>query len=959
MVTAPVQAVFPTPVVWGIRRTEAGAGVTAVVAERHELPIVHLRWVIPGGRMLAWNGTAHRWPEGTLNFAADVARMGTRTHPGTKFAAALADLGASLDVHALGDAVVVEGSVLSHQFDRMLPLLRELLLEPAFDKADIETVRKRVQSDLQAEAGDPEAVSARLALRLAFGFGHPYAADAPTADSLLRIQRKALTEAWAAATRLGGSTLVAVGDVHPAALAQAVERTFGAAIETLPTQPTVALATPATLDTCHVVHVASATQAALHQFVPGPPRRTRQWPALIVANQIVGGSASSRLFTELRERRGYTYGIYSGFDARRTAGRWSLQGSVRNAVLGDALLAIDDQLLAARRERPTDREMQDARRFLAGQFALALADGDQLVDYLAAIPLYGLPADEFAHYAQALQAVTADDALEAVVKTVPAAGRVTVIAGDWEATRPGLDAACRQIVEHDAVGNVVRVVLGRDDDMGDAGRAAAFAAWQRGPAGLVATARYSADADRSALFRADVLALYARGADADKVLAMGRAAADWKQALAPALAVRLLRHLADADKAVQKRAHALLLAMANHTVAGKWADVDQEAGRALRVAVANWAFGDVDAGKTPDQVLALADARLDPGDLALLGDACGEVLEHWLANDVRRHEAVQALLRDKTPANLGALVRGYRRLFAYGVAPVDRDLEALGQVQGIDALALLLDVHSNVQGSDLPHAVTRTAGLMATARALTDRLAKEKAQGGSGGTELAARFDRVESHLENLLAMRNADDRWWAAGLLARYRAVSGLRRVLAGLRDDANYREPRWRTVDPKRMAALFARDDIAPLGHDAEPALLAALSAPKPIGKVVAVLGLRAIHSDGGLNALRTSTDDTEVSTYLELPAPFTVRDLCLASVDVMRMWRDIDKQVSAGTMSVESAAIYRDVSYFIVELADKRLREEVHRQVLQRTQAVPAAADSTPATAPPTGSNPGHPR
>ncbi len=951
MVTAPVQARFPTPTVVGIRKTEAGAGLTAVVAERHELPIVHLRWVIPGGRMLAWHGTTSRWPEGTLNYAAAVARMGTKSHPGTQFAAALADLGASLDVHALGDAVVVEGSVLSHQLERLLPLARELLTEPMFDKADIESVRKKLQADLQAEAGDPEAISARLALRLAFGFGHPYAADAPTAESLPKIQRKLLIEAWTAATRLGGSTLVAVGDVQPNALAQAVEREFGSAIEVLPHAPTVALAQPATIDTCHVVTVAGATQAAMHQVVPGPPRRTRQWPALIVANQILGGSASSRLFTELRERRGYTYGIYSGFDARRTAGRWSVQGNVRNAVLGDALLAIDDQLLAARRERPTERELQDARRYLAGQFALALADGDQLAEYLAAVPLYGLPPDEFVNYAEALQSVSADDVLEAVVKAVPAAGRVTVVAGDWQAARPGLDAACRHIVEHDPSGKVVRVVLGSDDAMGNGGRINAFIAWQKSPAGLVAAARYVAEAERSAIFRADILSMLARGPHADKVLAMGRAAPDWKAALAPALAVRLLSHLAEPNPTVQKLAHALLLTMANHSAAGKLTDAETEAARALRMAVANWAFADVDGGKTPDQVLALADARLDPGDLALLGDACGEPLEHWLANDVRRHEAVDALLRNKTPANLRALVRGYRRLFAFGVAPVDKDLDALGQVQDSDSLALLLDVHANAQASDLPHAVTRAAGLMATSRGLTDKLAKQRAADAEG-TELAARFDRVESHFENLLAMRNADDRWWAAGLLTRYRGVSGLRRVLAGLRDDGNYRTPRWRTVDPKRMVALLARDDIAPLGHDAEPALLAALSAPRSIGKVVAVIGLKAINSDGGLNALRTSTDETEVSSFLELPAPFTVRDLCLASVDVMRMLRDIDKQAAAGKMSSESAAIYREVAYFVTELTDKRLREEVHRQVLARTQATPMPADATPAGTPPLG-------
>ena len=955
-VSGQVQAHFPNPTLVPIRKTAAGAGVTAVVVERHELPLVHLRWVIPGGRMLAWTGTANRWPTGTLNFAQDVAMMGTKAHPGTAFAAAVADLGASLSAHALGDAVVVEAQVLSHQFTKLMPLLRELVLEPAFDKADIETTRRKLAAQLQAEAGDPEAISARLALDLAFSPNHPYAADTPTAQSLPLIQRKQLLEAWTAATRLGGSTVAVVGDIEPAALAQAIEREFGAAIETIPWVPTVVLPQPATIDTCHVVAVDGAVQIAMHQVVPGPPRRTKQWPALIVANQILGGSASSRLFNELREKRGYTYGIYSGFDARRTAGRWSLQGNVRNAVLGDALTAIDDVLQGARRQGPTDRELDEAKRYLSGQFALALASGDSLVEYLAAVPLYGLAADEFLNYNQALQAVSADQVLEATLASIPAVGRVTVLVGDYASTRPGLDAACRQIIEHDTTGHVLRVLLGTDMEMGDTGRSEAFAAWQKAPAGLVAAARYVAQAERSPQFRADILALIARGPAADKVLTMGRASADWQASLAPALASRLLAALRDPELAVQKRAHALVLAMANSTGAdSKRPDTNAEESKALRDAVATWAFADVDGTKTPDQVLALAEARLDEGDLILLGDSCGEVLEHWLANNVRRHEAADALLRFKNAANTRALVRGYRRFYQYGVPPVQADLDALGHVQGVESLALLLDVHAMQQGLDMPHALTRTAGLMKTARDLLKQLAGQNAADGGEGTELSARFDRVESHMENLLVMRNADDRWLAAGLLTRYRGVSGLRRVLAGLKDDGNYRTPRWRTVDPKRMVALLARDDIAPLGADAEPALMAALSATKPIGKVVAVIGLKALNSAGALAALRTSTDETDVSAYLELPTAFTVRDLALASVDVMRMARDVDKQVAAGKMSKESAAIYRDVSFFITELADKRLREEVHRQVLERTAALAPPADVTPTNAPEGGPQP----
>jgi len=938
-----VAAEFPPVEARAVRKTPAGGGVAVAVIARRDLPLVHLRWVIPGGRMISATAAGPRWPDGTLVLAADVASMGTARHPDTSFAAAIADLGATVEVSALGDAVVVDASGLSHQLPALVGLLRELIVEPQFDKAAIESARRRHASELEAESGDPSAIARRLSLQLAFGASHAYAVEAPTAESLGRITRRHVVEAWAAATRLGGSTLVAAGDVDAALIAQLVEREFGALFEVAPQTPTVALPTAATGDSCHVVQVDGAAQIAVHLTNPAPPRRTAGWPALAVANQLLGGSASARLFLELRERRGLTYGIYSGIDARRTAGRWLVQTSVRSDAIGEALVAVEDQLLGARRQAPTDKELGDARRYLGGQFALAVADGAALAEYLAAIAVYGLPADEFRGYGRALQEVGADQVVEATVKAVSApAGRVAVLVGDVASARPAIDMACRRIVERDRTGAPIKVWIGTDAEMGDAGRAAAFAAWSRAPSGLVALGRFVGEKERAPTVRAEALAVAARGESSAKVLGLGRAANDWRE-VAPLLATRLVGALHDPDAAVQRRARALLLAMANDKGSdGKLRDLAAEDAHGARQAVAEWAFRDVDGTKTPDAVAALAEARLDDGDLAQLGDAIGEVLEHWIANNVRRHEAAQALLANGQPAALRALVRGYRRLLAYGVAPVDTDLKALALAPGIDALVLLLDVHALVQGSDLPHAVTRTAAMMATARGLIDVLAATRAETGEGSV-LAAHYDRVEAHVENLLAFRNADDRWLAAGLAVRYRGVIGLRRALQGLADDDHYRAPRWHTTDPRRLAVLLARDDIRPLGAAAEPALLAALAAPKPIGKVVAVAGLKALGSDGAIAALTTCTDETEVSGYLRLPAPVTVRDLALAAVSVIRLHREIDQQVKAGKMSKESAALYKEAATFTTELADKRLREEVHRQVMAKAQAL--AGDATP--------------
>jgi zinc protease len=949
-----VAAQFPTVRTQGIRRSP-GAGLELVTALRDDQPMVHLRWVIQGGRGAEWTAKGPRWPEGTMAMTAQLLTKGSKSHPGASWAEAIEGLGGSLQVRAAADAVVIEGQVLSHNFPQFLVLLRETLDQPQLDNAAIESLRSQVAADLRAELGDAAVLAQNLALRLVFGEGHTYASRGPTLASLAKIKRKQITEAWQAGFRLGGSTLVTVGPLASEAVAQAVEANFGDLLEKKGQAPEVALPVAATGDTCHVIDVPAAAQAALVQVAAGPPRRARIWPQLTVANQILGGSASSRLFSELREKRGWTYGVYSGLDGRRLAGRWSIEASLQPEAIGPALGAIEDQLLQLRRVAAPGAELSAATRYLAGQFALSLASGDQIAEYLAAAALYGLPGDYWSHYADVLQDVSADQALEAAVQAIPASGRITVAAGPLGQLRPSLDSACRTLYLHSPgltgpKGMAVKpkVLLGSDAEMGDDGRKLAFGAWQRGPGGALAVERYATDTTRNLGFRALALTALARGDSYAQVAAIGRKSADWHDELAPTLARLLLGALHDPDAKVQSRARFALLQLAASAPSAK-ADLDRETAAQLRAAVAEWAMAGVDGAKPAAEIKALAEARLDPGDVAQLGEVPAEALEQWIAADVRRHEAAAALVAAKTPAATGALVKGYRRLFATGLQVVDRDLAALGSVRGIDALVLLLDLHANVAALDQPDAATRTAAVIATARQLADQLANTPATQG-GGSELALRFERIDTHMDQLLEMRNADDRWWAAGLLIEYRKVPGLRRVLAGLRTDIHYRLPQWHTLEPPMALAALARKHIAELGLDAEPALLAGLAGRNPMGKVVAVAGLKALGSEGALSALRTCNDATAVGEFLSGTKAISVRDLALAAVDVHKFYTEVEAEVAAGRLSRATAMRYRESAYHTMGLSGRALRESVVAEVA----AEPDTPDAGPAaTTPPAAS------
>lgn len=954
-VTEPVRATFPATARARVLQT-AGGGVQLVTVVRTDQPVVYLRWIVPGGRALEWAGEAgakptgtstRKWPEGTTQLVADLLTMGTKTHPDQRFADALGAMGGHLEVQVLGDATVVQGRVMSHKLGSFLALVHEALSEPMLDKGALENLRRRYKAQLQSEQGDPEAVAHRLGLQAAFGADHPYSSQGPTLASLGAIQSKHIREAWLAMARLGGSTLVAVGDLDPGATGVTVEKLFATEVGRPALFPAVVLPQAATGDTCYVVDMPDAQQTALVQVAPGPPRRARIWPTLTVANQIMGGSASSRLFTDLREKRGLTYGIYSGFDGRREAGRWAVTSQLKTEGVGEALLAIDDHILGARRDAPQPEELADARRFLAGQFGLSLASPEQVAEYLAAQALYGLAEDTWQGYADALQAVTAEQVLEATVGALPAGGRISVVAGPLKALRPGLDAACRRLVARDVAGKQTAVLLGTDDEMGSAGRPAAFDAWMSAPAGLVPLARYATDPDHKPEFRAAALVRVARGSSYEKVAPIGRNARDWSTVLAPSAAAGLQDALADTDAAVQKRAHVVLLALATTRTDGGM-DLSATEARKVRERVADWAFAGVDGTKDPEEIRALAEARLDAGDVAKLGDVAGEPLEQWIAADVRRLEAARALHRAGTPEARAFLVKGYRRLFQRKVMPTQDDLDILGTLPGIDAMVLLLDLHAVIEVSESPAEVRQTAAVIKTIRQLAGSLAHTRPTKGDGSSELAAQFDKVEPHLENMLALRNADDRWFAADLVIQYRGVPGLRRVLAGLSTDKHYRQERFRSVDPKRMVALLARDRIAPLGDEAESALLAGIAAPSPVGKIVAIAGLKALGTPGAIAALRTCTDETEVSAWLELNGPVTVRDLALAAVDVRKFAAEVDQLVKDGQLDRDLADEYKEIAYFTVDLGDRRLRAEVARLAAERRggggAAVPAPVPAT---------------
>ncbi len=980
--TADIGAVrFPTPtvsvvggglggaIVPGVSG-ESGAGVELIVATRRTSPSVHFRWLIPGGKALELGNEGRnrlRFPAGTMDLMAELVTEGTLPHRGEAFAAALERHGASVDVSAAADAIIISGRVLSHQLAPTLQLVGELFTAPEFDGKLLSTRKAQHAASLADLTSRPEAVAGRIFNRVVYGPDHPYGSPGLDVDSLPRITRAHLVDAHRAAFGAGGSSLVLVGDVAAEDAALWVHKALGAAAGRRAEGTGAVPAVAGEPDACHVYDVKEAAQSVVVFGNPGPERNASAWPQLVVANQILGGSASSRLFTVLRERKGLTYGIYSSLDGRLRAGDWSLSGSVRTPKTAEAIDAIEVELSVMRSSAPSEAELVASRRFLVGQFVLGAADAGQVASRLAAVRLYGLPESTWDRYAEELQRTDADTVRALSERHFYASGKQIVIAGDLAALRPALDDRCPRIDLRDVDGERVRTLVGPDAAMTDADREALFTLWAAGEGGEKAIARFAADTSHTPAVRAALLDRLRSGPHVAKALAYGAKASDWP-AVAAVLVERLLPLLRDDALDEARSAKSMLLDLLAPTSGAS--PVEETLRQRAAAQLVGWAFAGVGVDSGTAAVKELVTPRLQESDLSRLGPSAITGLESLVSADVFREAAALALIGLGDGASVRALVRAYRRvLVVRRVLPSKRDLELLSRVPDAQTALVLFDCHALLELADREQEgtadseataarATARKATMATLRGVVDAMSTATAQeaGGSRGSVLDRDIRHLQAHLEALLEFRDADDRWWAATLLVRHKGGEGLRIALTGLSDDQRYADPAWHTVPVQQQILGLCEAEIAPLGAAVvRPQLFAALAGGTRIAKILAVTTIRIWGDDDSINALRTHQDPADVAGVLGLDRPTSITDLAKAAVDANRLIRKWDEEARGGRMDPSVFARRRKTALSLLTLTGSALEAAVERsepKAVPAPGAVPAPAATPPPTDKPSG-------
>lgn len=387
-------------------------GLQLMVLEDHRTPQVSFQLIIPGAG--GYYDPASQ--VGLAQYTASMLREGTKTRTTTQMAQELETLAANVGANSglTGQNASINGGALTENFDRVFDIGTDLLLNPTFPAEEWERAKGRAKSALLQQRANPGFLANEHYARLLYGT-HPAGRITTTPQMIDAITRDAMVE-WHRTRYVPDHALIAfAGDISLADARKKVEAKLTGWKKAGVPRPAVEEPPAPAPPKVTVVARPNSVQTLILVGGPSMTRTHEDYAALSVANRVLGGTMG-RLFRHLREEKGYTYGIGSGFTATKHRGDWSASTSVRTAVTGDALRDLMAEI-AEMREKPVPAsEFQDSKRAIEASFALTLENPNSILNYYVQSWTYGFPADYWDTYPAKIAAVTPEQAQAAAKK---------------------------------------------------------------------------------------------------------------------------------------------------------------------------------------------------------------------------------------------------------------------------------------------------------------------------------------------------------------------------------------------------------------------------------------------------------------------------------------------------------------------------------------------------------------
>lgn len=393
-------------------------GLKVFVVENHKLPRVAVNLVLDREPLLEGDKA------GVSGFAGQLLMNGTKTRTKAQLDEEVDFIGADLNTSATN----VSGRSLSKNVGKLFELMSDVVLNPAFPQAELDKLKKQAKSGLASQKDNPNAIATKVANMVMFGKDHPYG-EQQTEESVDKVTIADVQQYYTTYFRPNIGYLAVVGDITLPQAKSLVEKAFGSwqrADVPKPTYPA-----PASINKTRIALVdrPSSVQSVISVVYPVALKPYSQETILAsVMNDILGGS-EARLFNNLREKHGYTYGAYSNLSGDRLVGRFRASASVRNAVTDSSVAEILSELKSISTMPVSAAELKQTKNAFGGNFIFTLEDPQTVANFAINTARYNLPTDFFPNYLKYVDAITEADVASAGKQFIRPENAIIVVVG--------------------------------------------------------------------------------------------------------------------------------------------------------------------------------------------------------------------------------------------------------------------------------------------------------------------------------------------------------------------------------------------------------------------------------------------------------------------------------------------------------------------------------------------------
>jgi len=411
---------IPTYKMPPLHETKLPNGLAVVLVEDQRFPLVTVRLSFQAGSKF----DPKELP-GLSGMVAGLLTQGTKTRTFRDIGEELASIGGSLDGHSSPDVLTIGGHVLAENAAKLLDLLADVTLNASFPENEVQLRKQNRKQALLAQHSQPAFLASEKFDELVFG-DHPYRYIAPTMESIDRMDQKAMIEFRDSHLVPNNAVLVLLGRL-PARTEtlQLVREKFGSWKEK-PAPAAPARKFPPSKKQIVLVDRPGSVQADIHIGRLAVTRTDPEYFPLYMGNAILGGGASSRLFNDVREEKGFAYDVHSELDRRRDAGVALAVTQVRNDVVGPALDAVLGHLEKMGTAPVTATELTDAKNYISGVFLISLETQSGVADQVDLMKSMGLPNDYLEMFTTRVRSVEPDQ-IQAAAKKYFAPDQATIV----------------------------------------------------------------------------------------------------------------------------------------------------------------------------------------------------------------------------------------------------------------------------------------------------------------------------------------------------------------------------------------------------------------------------------------------------------------------------------------------------------------------------------------------------